>query len=220
MNKKIIKTVFWDLDGTLIDSEHIHEEAAFTAFKHLSIDSVPCEIPAGIENKAGFELLTGIKVDNEKNYAVFKKWDDLVVEIAISNISSNQAIKQSISLFNHFNSLGMTQFIVSNSYYNLIDHSLKQIGIRELVKNIFSRDTVEFGKPHPQLYLNAIASQNNPVENCMSFEDSGTGIKAAHAAGIDVVGIGEKSIMHKPKIALNTTEDNWLDILNQHYYFR
>lgn len=216
---KTIKAIFWDLDGTLIDSEHIHNEAGFAALKQLNIAYKEVEIPAGMENKAAFTYLTDLNLEQAENLHLFKQWDDIIVDMVIAQITGKEAIPQSIKLVRYFNSLGIQQSVVSNSYTPIVKHSLKQIGILDLVSGIFPRDTVEFGKPHPQLYLNAMAHHQQIAEHCLTFEDSGTGIKAARAAKIDVVGIGSNTIVQQPNLFVDLNSNDWLNSLERHYIF-
>lgn len=45
-------------------------------------------------------------------------------------------------------------------------------------------------KPHPDIYLRAAELLDTLPQDCVVFEDSFTGIEAARAAGMAVVGIG------------------------------
>ena len=171
-----------------------------------------------MENLTCFEKLTGLQVNNSQTQELYRKWDLRVVELAMQGITQDQAIRKSINLFQYFDSIGMIQSVVSNSNRKLIEHSLKQIGVFEMVQDIFSRDSVEFGKPNPQMYLNAIAAQANHADKCLAFEDSATGITAARAANLDVIGIGLNTKPHAT-IALDLQNTDWLESLNLHYEF-
>jgi beta-phosphoglucomutase-like phosphatase (HAD superfamily) len=62
-------------------------------------------------------------------------------------------------------------------------------GIWPLVEgHIYSADIVERPKPAPDLFLHAARSEGSEPANCVVVEDSTTGIRAARAAGIWVVG--------------------------------
>lgn len=213
-----INTIFWDLDGTLINSEDAHNKAGFEAFRLLSIDIINYEIPAGIENRGAFELLTGLKLDSNysKNIQLFKEWENLAVKLVISYINKDMAIKQSLELFHHFHGLGLYQAVVSNSNYAVIKHSLKEIGIFDKVDNIHARDLVKNGKPHPELYLNALKAQTSSKNNCLAFEDSNTGIISAKNARIQVIGINN----HGTILTLKTSDNQWLNRLTNIFIFK
>ena len=212
----VIKAIFWDLDGTLVDSELIHEQAAFFATRELGFVSAVEIIPAGLENLAVFELMLGqaLSLDNQ---ALFARWEQLAIEYALARISPQQQIKQSLELFNYFASLGLPQAVVSNSTAPLVRHSLQQLGILEHCSQIFSRDSVEFGKPHPQLYLNALEFHQLLPSKCLSFEDSRSGITAAQACGINVIGIGENTRQYAPQLVCDLNHESWLKLIQESF---
>ncbi|GAA3938335.1 HAD family hydrolase [Streptomyces gulbargensis] len=55
-------------------------------------------------------------------------------------------------------------------------------------ENIFSAEDVGRGKPEPDLFLHAAARMGVAPERCVVVEDSGLGVRAALAAGMDVYG--------------------------------
>lgn len=55
-------------------------------------------------------------------------------------------------------------------------------------ENIFSAEDVGRGKPEPDLFLHAAARMGVAPERCVVVEDSGLGVQAAVAAGMDVYG--------------------------------
>jgi beta-phosphoglucomutase-like phosphatase (HAD superfamily) len=212
-----IKAVFWDLDGTLIDSEQIHEEAAWFATRMLGYERTLDAIPAGLENAAVFELLTDRLAAESPE--LFSRWDAFAIEYALERISNRQQILNSVQLFNHFAEQGIKQTVVSNSGRLLVEHSLRQLGLHGECCGIFCRDDVEFGKPHPELYLNALKFHNLHPRECLAFEDSRSGIAAAKAAGLQVVGIGKDSAKHQPDFVLELEDEQWLSLLNARYLF-
>lgn len=218
-----ISTVFWDLDGTLIDSEHLHEQSGEYATKileqELQLKAAPLSGDlTGLENRAIFDLLFG-KSGLNNNTELFEHWQQLAIDFFLERVDGNQQIQQSIELVKHFSAQGIVQSIVSNSTKEVIAHSLAQLGILDNYSKIFSRDQAEFGKPHPEIYLNALAFHGQNPEQCLVFEDSATGISAAKAAGLSVVGIGNAAIAHNPNHTLDLNQNNWLEILSLHYSF-
>lgn len=211
-----IHTIFWDLDGTLINSEKSHNNAGFEAFRRLDINLISNEIPAGIENRGAFELLTELNLDTNKNIQLFNKWEKLTIELVISYINKNMAIKQSLELFHYFHKIGLYQAVVSNSNYTVIEHSLKEIGIFDKVHSIHARDFVQNGKPHPELYLSALAKQNLDKDYCLAFEDSNTGITAANLAGIKVIGINNTQ---NTILSLSLDNNTWQTLLEDIFVF-
>lgn len=215
---QIIKTVFWDLDGTLIDSELVHEESAFFATAELGFRSLIESVPAGLENATVFELMTGLSTSSE-NQSQLHRWNELAIEYALTRIKSEQGIIQSLELFNYFAGIGLPQAVVSNSSERIVRHSLKELGILEQCSQIFSRDSVQFGKPHPQLYLNALEFHQRIASECLAFEDSNAGITAAKSCGINVIGIGTNTLQYVPNFVCDLTRTSWLEQIQEQFFF-
>ena len=56
-------------------------------------------------------------------------------------------------------------------------------------RSTVSSEEVARGKPAPDVFLEAARRLDLPPERCAAIEDSGNGIRAAHAAGMRVVAI-------------------------------
>lgn len=91
--------------------------------------------------------------------------------------------------------------IVSNSSRERMKINLDSSGLTELLGEVavaagmkdgilpvFTSDDVEHAKPAPDLYLLALKTLNRSAEECLVVEDSRTGMQAAVAAGLRVVG--------------------------------
>lgn len=77
--------------------------------------------------------------------------------------------------------------VASNSPRDLLDLALKRSGLAELLPVSVAADEVSRPKPDPELYLAACARLGAEPSRSVAFEDSGTGVAAARAAGLYVV---------------------------------
>lgn len=85
--------------------------------------------------------------------------------------------------------LGLRQVIVSSSPHWWVDGYLEQLKITSYFEHIICREDAERTKPAPDLYLEALKRLGLPGRDCLVFEDSPNGIRAAQEAGIRVVGV-------------------------------
>jgi sugar-phosphatase len=79
--------------------------------------------------------------------------------------------------------------LASNSPASLCELVLDSLGIASSFHAVVSVDDVERGKPDPAIYLLAASRLGVAAGECVVFEDSPTGVRAARAAGMRVVAI-------------------------------
>ena len=77
--------------------------------------------------------------------------------------------------------------VASNSPRALLDVALSSSGLAELLPISFAADEVPAPKPEPHLYLAACAALEADPAESVAFEDSGTGVRAARAAGMRLI---------------------------------
>lgn len=63
-------------------------------------------------------------------------------------------------------------------------------------------ESVGASKPDPEGFLKGAAELGVDVADCVVFEDSGAGIAAGRAAGMRVVGVGERAAQHAPDVVV------------------
>ena len=79
--------------------------------------------------------------------------------------------------------------IASSSNRPLIDLFLELTATRDLFRATVSSEEVTRGKPAPDVYLEAAGRLGVPPTNCVAIEDSENGIRSAARAGLRVVAI-------------------------------
>lgn len=79
--------------------------------------------------------------------------------------------------------------VASSSNRPLIDAVLDVSGLAPSFQATVSSEEVERGKPAPDVYLEAARRLGVEPERCAAIEDSHSGIRSAHAAGMLVVAI-------------------------------
>ena len=182
-----IEAVIFDLDGVLVDSEHVwdevreelarerggrwHEDAqadmmgmSSTEWSRYMHDVIGLsDSPEGINAEVVLRM--------EARYA-----EQLpVIEGAVD------AVRRLAGSFR----LGLA----SSSNRELIDAVLAAAGIADLFEATVSSEEVERGKPQPHVYLEAARMLGLAPSLCVAIEDSANGIRAARAAGMRVIAI-------------------------------
>jgi HAD superfamily hydrolase (TIGR01509 family) len=83
--------------------------------------------------------------------------------------------------------------LASSSNRELIDRALEVAGLAPYFRVTVSSEEVERGKPAPDVYLEAARRLEVEPSRAAAIEDSASGIRSAHAAGMYVVAIPNRA---------------------------
>jgi HAD superfamily hydrolase (TIGR01509 family) len=83
--------------------------------------------------------------------------------------------------------------LASSSNRELIDHALDASELAPFFRVTVSSEEVERGKPAPDVYLEAARRLGVDPTRCSAVEDSASGIRSAHTAGMQVVAIPNRA---------------------------
>ena len=79
--------------------------------------------------------------------------------------------------------------LVSASPAPYVRAAVAAFGLTRYLRAIVTGDDVRCGKPAPDPYLRAADLLDVPPGHCLAIEDSGSGIRSAHAAGMTVLAV-------------------------------
>ena len=74
---------------------------------------------------------------------------------------------------------------------------MAQLNVQAYFHSTTGGDQVKEGKPHPEVFLKAAKKLNVAPTDCLAFEDTVSGISAAQAAGMKVVGVATQFSVEK-----------------------
>lgn len=185
-----LRAVAWDIDGTLIDSEPLHEAAlnAICAVHGADLSDLPANHFRGIQMPDVWKQLQSRLPAALAEAA----WTEAIVEQYVGRAHGLKPLDDAVAVMRTFAAAGLKQVCVSNSGRRIVDANLKALGVIDLIEFSISLDDIAFGKPHPEPYLAAAQRLGIPVEAIAAVEDSVAGATSAHAAGLRVFGIAPR----------------------------
>lgn len=190
----MVKAVILDMDGLLIDSEPLWEEAELIVFSKL-------DVPLVAEMT---KQTMGLRVDEVVQYWFTRyPWKDItqkeveaqivnkVIELVIKKGNSRKGVNEFIAIFKR---KGLPLAIASSSNTDIINAVIGKLGISKDIDIIHSAEHEPYGKPHPAVYITAAEKLGILPQYCLAFEDSPNGVLAAKAARMKCVAVPDEKL--------------------------
>lgn len=173
------------MDGLLIDSERIIMQACIAAAAEIGITYTQAAYTELI-GRAGPDS-TRIMIAQLKGEENFNRvMQGLDARLAKHN-HTFPLKAGALDLLKHYKANGIICSVASSSPTHHITHRLNQVGVLDFFSHITSGQEVTHGKPDPDIYLLALKKLGLSAAECIAFEDSETGSRAAIAAGLKVI---------------------------------
>jgi beta-phosphoglucomutase-like phosphatase (HAD superfamily) len=182
--------IFWDMDGTIVDTEGVVWEVMQRAFRVAAGIDLPQDVFSKLLGQSELDFysrmardysLTPDKVEHiRQTYdAEYLPRVALVPPLpgAVERVHESAAIAP-IAL-------------VTGSTSAQASAVINALEIGHLFRDIVACDMYQHGKPDPQPYLMALENLGAKASQCLAIEDSPSGVTAAKAAGMKVVGVHE-----------------------------
>ena len=190
----MIKTVIFDMDGVIVDTEPVHSYAYFQHFDELNIDVSPAMFTSfmGNSTRNTFQKLKELfPIELEVEDLIQRKRD--IFNDAFDNKEDLFLIEGVEKLIKDLHRNGMQLIVASSAAKVTIDRVFKRFNLHQYFSHIVSGEDFPNSKPHPAIFEFAASLSIASKENCIVIEDSTNGIIAAKAAGIFCIGYNSEN---------------------------
>jgi HAD superfamily hydrolase (TIGR01509 family) len=184
--ERAILAVVFDMDGILVDTEHLWDEVR----ERLTVEWGGRYTPEAQEAMMGMSSLEWSRYLHETvglreppaviNAEVVRRMLARYEEELPVVDGAREAVKR-------LSDEGFALAVASSSNRELIDAVLRRLEVEALFAATVSSEEVARGKPAPDVYLEAARRLDVAPERCAAVGDSANGIRAAHAAGMRVL---------------------------------
>lgn len=206
----MIQAVIFDLDGTLVQTERLKasayaraavslcpnwltEEAVIEAFKEV-VGRSRQEVAETLVARFGLEETARKRA---AEFGVDDPWEVLVRlrlgiyqgMLADAELLRRNQWPHNVALLHEARRHGCAVGLATMSYREQVRRVLGVLALEDAFDAVVTRDDVKKGKPDPEIYLLAARKLGFSSEGCLVIEDSAVGVRAALAAGMDVIAV-------------------------------
>ncbi|MBN2367046.1 MAG: hexitol phosphatase HxpB [Calditrichaeota bacterium] len=205
----MIEAVIFDMDGLLIDSEPLWQEAEIKAFRQVNIN-------LSIENCME---TTGMRTDEVVDDWYHRRpWkgksreeitEEIIRRVIVLIREKGHFMPGAKEALSFCEKLDVKMALASSSNYRIIDAVLSKFKLSSQFDVIHSAQEEKFGKPHPGVYISTSNKLGVSPVNCLAIEDSLMGVISAKAARMTCLAVpgtaDERFVL--ADVRLNSLED-------------
>lgn len=181
--RRPVLAAIFDMDGLLIDSEPLWDQAELDIFASLGVDitrrhELPDTLGLRIDQtvRMWFEALPWSGPDQQE---VTQR----IIARALALVEETRpllpGVEQALQLCQQ---QGLKIGLASASPLHMLERVLEMFDLRKYFDVLASAEALPYSKPHPQVYLDAAAKLGIDPLNCVTLEDSFNGMIATKAA--------------------------------------
>ncbi len=189
-----LKALFFDLDGTISDTDAIHLANWIELLRPHGIDVDMNLFTETLSSSTPAEAIDQVLPD------ISQEEKDRLLENEESGYRKRMSMTGAITGFDAFiedaRGRGISIVLVSNAPKEEARNSLEGLSLQEAFNPMIFAEDVGVEKPDPAPYNAALEQLGISPEEALAFEDSPAGLKGAVEAGIPVVGLS--STTHPP----------------------
>ncbi|MEU5080271.1 MULTISPECIES: HAD family hydrolase [Streptomyces] len=189
------RALLLDMDGTLVNSDAVVDRVWRRWAGRHGLDGD--EVMKVIHGRQGHASMALLLPDRpmEENFAENERMlaEETADTEGVVEVPGAGAFLASLA--------GLPHALVTSADLGLATARMTAAGLA-LPEVRVTAESVGASKPDPEGFLKGAAELGIDPADCVVFEDSGAGIAAGRSAGMRVVGVGPRAVVHEPDVVV------------------
>lgn len=198
-DKPMIRAAIFDMDGLLIDSEPFWRRSHIEVVGEHGVIITEDDV-RHMAGRRTDEVVRHWREVHGLEHVPNEALESAVVTRVIENVRIHgtelPGVRKVIALFKQHD---IPMAVASSSAPEIIEAVLQKLALKRHMHVAYSAKYEEFGKPHPGVFLTTAKKLGVNPEDCVVFEDSLSGVRAARAAGMKCIAVPEAPNINKPE---------------------
>lgn len=174
----MVKAVFLDIDGTLMDTNYLHIEAWAQAFEEVGARPPRSRIHREV-GKGSDKLIPGF-VEEEKAGRVSELHSEYYAQLQ----ERGHPLPEAKELIASLTERGYGAWLATSAKPEELEHHMEELGAEGKIAGVDSSDEAEESKPAPDIFGLTLERAGVPPEGAVLVGDSIWDIEAAKEAGV------------------------------------
>ena len=178
----MIKAVFWDNDGVLVDTEKLYFQATCELLLTTGVELTESLFRriSLVEGRSSFILAAERGVPQEEIDRLHAERNRRYTELLTGGVRIMEGVEEALGVLRG----NVVQGVVTSSRKEHFDTMHRGTGLLAHFDFILTREDFTLSKPDPEPYLKAMDRCGLTPDECLVVEDSPRGLESALKAGI------------------------------------
>jgi len=183
-----LKAIIFDLDGVIIDSEALHEEAGRMAMSRYALDAASLDFDA-FKGKTEQDVFEYVVETNDADHVSVADLLALKQRLYGNLLDRLLPVQGALAFIERLAQAGFALGLTTSSLPKNQQRAFDKFDLHRYFDVVVTAADVTHAKPHPEPYLTTAQRLGVAPAYCLVIEDSTHGVRSARRAGCRVAGL-------------------------------
>lgn len=194
--------VIFDMDGLLVDSELLWDQATSEIFTEVGIHYSEEYFQETMGMRVDLVIADLYERDPWQGPSALEVTEQIVARVEVLIKEHGEPKPGALETVTFFWERSIPMAVASSSPHAVIEANIAALGIGDYLDVVSSAGDEVYGKPHPAVYISTAEKLGVPTRRCLVFEDAINGVLAAKAAEMTCICVPDAAIAGDKRLGI------------------